>query len=74
MIFIFRLNKDYDQAMNNLGNILKEKGQLVEAEQLLLNAVSIRSVQEFYGPTYMHYTFMFYSCPKYKHMFICPQK
>lgn len=37
-----RLNSEYDQAMNNLGNILKEKGQLQEAEQLLLKAVKIR--------------------------------
>lgn len=36
------LNKQYDQAMNNLGNILKERGQLVEAESLLLKAVNIR--------------------------------
>lgn len=36
------LNEEYDQAMNNLGNILKEKGDLKEAEKLLLKAVNIR--------------------------------
>lgn len=37
-----RLNKDYDQAMNNLANILKDQGQLDEALQLLLRATTIR--------------------------------
>ncbi|XP_053403267.1 protein O-mannosyl-transferase TMTC4-like [Mercenaria mercenaria] len=36
------LNPEYDQAMNNLGNILKDKDELFEAEQLLERAVSIR--------------------------------
>lgn len=31
--------------MNNLGNILKERNELVEAEQLLSKAVSIQCVQ-----------------------------
>lgn len=31
--------------MNNLGNILKERNELVEAEQLLSKAVSIQYVQ-----------------------------
>lgn len=36
------LNPEYDQAMNNLGNILKDKNELIEAEQLLERAVAIR--------------------------------
>ncbi|XP_067670553.1 protein O-mannosyl-transferase TMTC4-like [Haliotis asinina] len=38
-----RLNPQYDQAMNNLANILKENGVVLEAEQLLQRAVSIRA-------------------------------
>ena len=38
----FRLNPEYDQAMNNLGNILKDKNELEEAEELLSKAVAIR--------------------------------
>lgn len=37
-----QLNPEYDQAMNNLGNILKDKNELAEAEQLLERAVAIR--------------------------------
>jgi len=36
------LNPQYDQAMNNLGNIYKDRGQLMEAEKLLSEAVAIR--------------------------------
>ncbi|XP_041352924.1 protein O-mannosyl-transferase TMTC4-like [Gigantopelta aegis] len=36
-----RLNSEYDQAMNNLANILKDQGQSAEAEELLLRAVQI---------------------------------
>ncbi|KAI0240289.1 Protein O-mannosyl-transferase TMTC4 [Lamellibrachia satsuma] len=36
------LNPNYDQAMNNLANLLKEKGEHVEAESLLRKAVSLR--------------------------------
>ncbi|XP_014681388.1 PREDICTED: transmembrane and TPR repeat-containing protein 4-like [Priapulus caudatus] len=38
-----RLNPRYDQAMNNLANILKDMGREMEAEQLLLRAVEIRA-------------------------------
>ena len=38
----FSLHPEYDQSMNNLANILKERGQLVEAEVLLEKAVAIR--------------------------------
>ncbi|XP_075887213.1 protein O-mannosyl-transferase TMTC4 [Nelusetta ayraudi] len=37
-----RLHPTYVHAMNNLGNILKERNELVEAEQLLSKAVSIQ--------------------------------
>lgn len=37
-----KLNPDYDQALNNLANILKDNGQLKEAEKLLLSAIYIR--------------------------------
>ena len=33
--------------MNNLGNILKERNELIEAEQLLSKAVSIQYVAKF---------------------------
>lgn len=36
------LNPEYDQAMNNLGNIMKDLNQLDEAERLLERAVAIR--------------------------------
>ncbi|XP_058478894.1 protein O-mannosyl-transferase TMTC4 isoform X1 [Solea solea] len=38
----FRLHPTYVHAMNNLGNILKERNELIEAEQLLSKAVSIQ--------------------------------
>lgn len=38
----FSLNPEYDQAMNNLGNLLKDQGKNEEAEQLLRKAVEIR--------------------------------
>lgn len=37
------LNPDYDQAMNNLANLLKDAGQLESAEQWLLKAIRVRS-------------------------------
>ncbi|KAF7656930.1 hypothetical protein LDENG_00034290 [Lucifuga dentata] len=37
-----RLHPTYIHAMNNLGNILKEQNELLEAEQLLSKAVSIQ--------------------------------
>ena len=40
--FRFSLYPEYDQAMNNLANILKDSGDLVEAEGLLQRAVDIR--------------------------------
>lgn len=42
--FFPRLHPTYVHAMNNLGNILKERNELVEAEQLLSKAVSIQYV------------------------------
>jgi len=36
------LHPRYDQAMNNLGNLYKDRGQLLEAEDLLSKAVHIR--------------------------------
>lgn len=43
-IFIIRLNPLYDQAMNNLANILKDQGKLLEAEKLLMSAIEIRYI------------------------------
>ncbi|PNF29326.1 Transmembrane and TPR repeat-containing protein 4 [Cryptotermes secundus] len=37
-----RLHSEYDQAMNNLANILKDEGKLHEAERLLRKAVQLR--------------------------------
>lgn len=37
------LNEEYDQAMNNLANILRDEGQLGEAESLLRKAISLRN-------------------------------
>ena len=37
-----RLHPQYDQAMNNLGNLYKDRGRLIEGEQLLSQAVSVR--------------------------------
>ena len=38
----YSLNPKYVHAMNNLGNILKERNELLEAEALLLKAVHIQ--------------------------------
>lgn len=43
-ILNFRLNPKYVHAMNNLGNILKERNELQEAEELLSLAVQIQYV------------------------------
>ncbi|KAE8745748.1 hypothetical protein FOCC_FOCC007544 [Frankliniella occidentalis] len=37
-----KLHSEYDQAMNNLANILRDEGKLDEAESLLRKAVKIR--------------------------------
>lgn len=37
-----RLNPTYDHAMNNLANLLEQKGEYAEAERLLLRAVELR--------------------------------
>lgn len=53
---VSRLNAKYDQAMNNLGNILKDVDELDEAERLLETAVSIRCVstlKPFHSPLIM---------------------
>ncbi|KAI6660292.1 Transmembrane and TPR repeat-containing protein [Oopsacas minuta] len=36
-----RLYPDYEHALNNLGNLLKERGNLLEAHQLLVRAVEV---------------------------------
>lgn len=41
-IIFIRLHPKYDQAMNNLANILKDQNKLDEARSLLEKAVSIR--------------------------------
>ena len=38
-----KLHPQYDQAMNNMANILREEGKLSEAESLLREALKIRS-------------------------------
>lgn len=42
LYLFFRLHSEYDQAMNNLANILKDEGKLHEAENLLRRAVQLR--------------------------------
>jgi protein O-mannosyl-transferase len=42
MLCIFRLHPEYEQAMNNLGNLLRDSGNLDEAENLLTQAINIR--------------------------------
>lgn len=37
-----RLNPDYAQAMNNLGNLLKDQEQYQEAKKLLTRAVELQ--------------------------------
>ncbi|KAL8595571.1 hypothetical protein ACOMHN_025608 [Nucella lapillus] len=39
-----QLNAEYDQAMNNLANILKDRGDNLEAEALLTKAVTINPI------------------------------
>lgn len=40
--FDFSLFPEYDQALNNLANLLKSRGEIVEAERLLRRALKIR--------------------------------
>ena len=42
ILYLYRLYPDYDQALNNLGNLLKETSRPVEAESVLQKAVTIR--------------------------------
>lgn len=42
LLLLFRLHPTYVHAMNNLGNIMKERNELIEAEQLLTTAVAIQ--------------------------------
>lgn len=42
MIEIDRLNPDYAQAMNNLGNLLKDQERYQDAKQLLTRAVELQ--------------------------------
>lgn len=42
MKYIIRLNPQYEQAMNNLANLLKEKSQMSEAEMLLRQAIKLK--------------------------------
>jgi len=42
MPYGFSLNERYDQAMNNLGNLLKDVGEVEEAEKWLQTAVDVR--------------------------------
>ena len=42
VIFCWSLNPTYDQAMNNLGNIYKDKQNFPEAHRLLSSAVLVR--------------------------------
>lgn len=42
ILLFIRLHPKYDQAMNNLANILKDRNELEEARHLLEKAVAIR--------------------------------
>lgn len=42
ILLFIRLHPNYDQAMNNLANILKDRNELEEARHLLEKAVTIR--------------------------------
>lgn len=42
IVLFIRLHPKYDQAMNNLANILKDRNELEEARHLLEKAVTIR--------------------------------
>lgn len=42
ILLFIRLHPKYDQAMNNLANILKDLNELDEARHLLEKAVTIR--------------------------------
>jgi len=42
ILLFIRLHPNYDQAMNNLANILKDQNELEEAKSLLERAVTIR--------------------------------
>lgn len=59
------MHPTYVHAMNNLGNILKERNELVEAEQLLSKAVSIQYVsskprQRIFVIDWQNYYFFFF--------------
>lgn len=40
--FLIRLNPDYAQAMNNLGNLMKDRGNYEEAEKLFKRALELQ--------------------------------
>lgn len=56
LLCVFRLHPTYVHAMNNLGNILKERNELIEAEQLLSKAVSIQYVFQSKGALTLTHT------------------
>lgn len=41
-ISFLRLYPDYAQAMNNLGNLLKDKARYRDAEELFLRAIELQ--------------------------------
>ena len=57
-----QLNPDYDQAMNNLANLLKDVGRLADAERLLADAVHVRP--DFAAAWMNKGNFCFYSIPR----------
>lgn len=57
MLSTIRLHPKYDQAMNNLANILKDQNNLEEARLLLEKAVSIRLVRIRLGFYYIIHQF-----------------
>lgn len=42
ILFYFRLHPIYTQAMNNLGNLLKDHGELIKAQRLFEKAVEVK--------------------------------
>jgi len=53
-VYDVSLHPEYDQAMNNLGNLYKDRGQYLEAEHLLSSAVSIRYCVHAPRNVYLH--------------------
>ena len=68
---VCRLAPNYDQALNNLGNLYKEQGNFSLAEEYLRKALSVRYMFRhlkwfIYPPPLSDFFFKEFQCPQIK--------